>query len=323
MTSKTQCSQQRDLPQLNNKFALQVSDNQLSIVAGRGGIPFIEVFNRYANALISLQGAHILSWVPQGEDEVIWLSEDAKIEKGKSVRGGVPICWPWFGQYKKEQPGFGNKEGSENFTAHGFARTTDWQIISTEALPDGTTRITFNTTPASNTVQMWPIDTAVQYQVTIGKRLELELITHNNGTTPILIGQALHTYFKVGDISNTKIHGLDNTDYLDKPDNFKRKVQHGPIAIEGEVDRIYLDTASDCVIEDNTLKRNIMIIKRGSHSTVVWNPWQAVAEKMGDLGQDGYKKMLCVESANVADDVVIIEPGKAHRLWVQYEVQKI
>ena len=303
---------QSDPEQLNRKFELQNPDNQLSIVAGKGGIPFIEVFNRHASALINLQGAHILSWIPKGEEEVIWLSEDAKLERGKSVRGGVPICWPWFGPH----------ESNENFPAHGFARTTNWQILSTEALESGDTRIIFTTTPQTETANMWPKDTTVQYLVTIGKKLELELITHNNGSTPVTIGQAFHTYFNVGDISKTCLHGLDDTDYLDKTDNFARKVQHGPIDIEGEVDRIYLDTTNACAIDDKVLKRNIIIIKCGSHSTVVWNPWHEVAEKMGDLGKDGYKKMLCVESSNAADDVVSIEPGKAHQLWVQYEVQK-
>ena len=300
-----------NINQLNNEFLLEFGGNKLCFIEGKGGIPFVEIHNQHASALISLQGAHVLSWISKGEEDVIWVSEDAKFVPGKSVRGGIPICWPWFGAH----------ESNADFPAHGFARTTNWEVISTEALEDGRTRISFTTTPQVDTEMMWPADTSVQYQVTVGKKLELELLTHNNGTESIAIGQALHTYFKVGDVADTKIHGLDDTDYLDKPDGFKRKVQHGPVTIDAEVDRIYLDTASDCVIEDNSLERNIVIIKCGSHSTVVWNPWEEVADKMGDLGKGGYKKMLCVESCNAAEDVIIIEPGKAHQLWVQYEVQ--
>ena len=298
---------------LNNEFSLAVANNNLHIKSGKGDIPIIEVENIHASAMISLQGAHILSWIPKNEEEVIWLSDDASFAPGKSVRGGIPICWPWFGAH----------ETNDSFPAHGFARTTDWQIISTEALADGTTRISFTTQATVKTQSMWPADTTVQYQLTIGKKLELELITHNNSQQPITISQALHTYFKVGDISKVYLHGLNDTDYLDKPDNFKRKHQQGPITISEEVDRIYLDTASDCVIEDKALNRNIIIIKCGSHSTVVWNPGKEVADKMGDLGAEGYKNMLCVESSNAADDVVTIEPGKAHQLWVQYEVQSL
>ncbi len=298
---------------LNNEFSLAVANNNLHIKSGKGDIPIIEVENIHASAMISLQGAHILSWIPKNEEEVIWLSDDASFAPGQSVRGGIPICWPWFGAH----------ETNDSFPAHGFARTTDWQIISTEALADGTTRISFTTQATVKTQSMWPADTTVQYQLTIGKKLELELITHNNSQQPITISQALHTYFKVGDISKVYLHGLNDTDYLDKPDNFKRKHQQGPITISEEVDRIYLDTASDCVIEDKALNRNIIIIKCGSHSTVVWNPGKEVADKMGDLGAEGYKNMLCVESSNAADDVVTIEPGKAHQLWVQYEVQSL
>jgi len=302
-----------DVQQLNNEFSLASANNNLSIKTGEGGITVIEVKNIHASAIISLQGAHILSWRPKGEEEVIWLSEDASFASGKSVRGGIPICWPWFGAHKT----------NNNYPAHGFARTTDWQIISTEALVDGTTRISFTTKPIPETESMWPADTTVQYQITIGKKLELELITHNNSNQPITISQALHTYFKVGDISQVYLHGLDDTDYLDKPDNFERKRQQGPITINKEVDRIYLDTTGDCVIEDKALNRNIIIIKCGSHSTVVWNPGKEIADKMGDLGGEGYKKMLCVESSNAAEDIVTIEPGKAHQLWVQYEVNEI
>ncbi len=303
------------IEQLNQNHALHTPDNTLSIKAGEGGIPIIDIQNRYASALISLQGAHLLSWIPKGEEEVIWLSEDASFAPGKSVRGGIPVCWPWFGQYDSV------REINVDYPAHGFARTTNWQILSTEALDDGCTRISFTMQPQSATQAMWPAEATVQLQLTIGIKLEMELITHNNGSKTITIGQALHTYFKVGDISNVSLHGLDDTDYLDKLEGFKRKHQHGPLNFSEEVDRIYLNTASDCVIEDKTLNRNIIIIKCGSHSTVVWNPWQKTARKMGDLGEEGYKKMLCVESSNAAKDIVTIEPGKVHQLWVQYGVQ--
>ncbi len=302
-----------NLEKLNNDFSLHDNGNTLRFKAGKGGITVVEIKNQHASAVISLQGAHILSWIPEGEEEVIWLSNDAKFAEGKSVRGGVPICWPWFGAH----------ETDKTFPAHGFARTTNWQVTKTKALDDGATSIYFTTQSLDENKEMWPADTSVEYQLTIGKKLEMELITRNNGTTAIAIGQALHTYFNVGDVSNVSLHGLDDTSYLDKLDGFASKRQRGPITINEEVDRIYLDTVNDCVIEDKALKRNIIIIKCGSHSTVVWNPWQETANKMGDLGEDGYKKMLCVESCNAADDVVTIEAGKAHHLWVQYEVQKL
>ena len=302
-----------DLQQLNDDFGFNTEHNHVHFKTGEGDIPLIEVQNKYASAIISLQGAQLLSWIANGQEEVIWVSDDAKFAPGKSVRGGIPICWPWFGAH----------ESNPDFPAHGFARTTMWPIVSAEALDNGSTRITFSTKPQVENEAMWPAETSVLYLLTIGEKLEMELITNNNGAEPITISQALHTYFNVADVSNVLLHGLDDTRYLDKLDDFKHKNQHGPVTINEEVDRIYLNTTSDCVIEDKTLKRNIIIIKCNSHSTVVWNPWQETASKMGDLGKDGYKKMLCVESCNAAEDAITIEPGKKHHLWVQYEVKSI
>jgi glucose-6-phosphate 1-epimerase len=295
---------------LNASFSLTAADNSLIFKNGKGDIPVIEVKNRQASATISLQGAQLLSWMPAGEEEVIWLSEQANFTVGKSVRGGVPICWPWFGAH----------ESNANFPAHGFARTTLWQVLNTQALTDGSTCIVFTLLPNTDNAGMWPADTRVQFQLTIGKKLEMELLTHNEGSLPVTITQALHAYFNVADVSELVLHGLEDTDYLDKVDDFQRKHQQGAITIDQEVDRIYLDTVSDCVIEDKKLKRKIKIAKTSSHTTVVWNPWQESAKKMGDLGEQGYKRMLCVESANVANDAVVIPPGETHKLSVQYEV---
>ena len=311
--------QTQTIEQLNRQFGLDHKDNTLSFRNGRGDIPVIEICNRHASALISLQGAHVLSWIPLNEEggkneDGIWLSQDAVFAPGKSVRGGIPICWPWFGQHPDNKPGF---------PAHGFARTCMWQVRATGVMENGNTRIDFSLQPDEQTQAMWPPGVTVGYSVVVGHKLELELLSENTGNSTVSISDALHTYFRVGDISDVRLHGLDDTEYLDKPDNFKRKRQHGPVTVEGEVDRIYVDTAGECVIEDRSLERQIVIIKIGSHSTVVWNPGEAVAEKMGDLGHNGYRQMLCVESANAADNTVSLAPGKSHRLWVQYEVQAL
>lgn len=300
-----------NLDELNRQHGIF---GQLSFQAGEANIPIVEVCNAQASAKVSLQGAQVLSWQPKNSagqlDEVIWLSNEATFAPGKSVRGGIPICWPWFGTH----------EFNAQFPTHGFARVTLWQIFSTEALDDGRTRISFILEPDASNENMWPAQTSVLFQLTIGAKLEMELVTHNKSEQAITISQALHTYFKVGDVSQVALHGLSDIEYLDKLDDFKRKIQKGPITVNEEVDRIYLNTATDCVIEDKILKRNIVIIKCGSHSTVVWNPWAESAAKMGDLGTDGYKQMLCVESSNADEDAVIIAPGMDHHLWVQYEV---
>ena len=299
---------------LNQQFALTSPQVSLHIVKGKGDIPLIELKNQLSESIISLQGAHILSWQPSSQDEVIWLSEDASFLAGKSVRGGVPICWPWFGAH----------QSNDSFPAHGFARTVMWELSATEQLKTGETqiRLSLNTEQLSDEFQeMWPYATSVEYVITLGASLKLELITTNNSAQDIIIGEALHTYFNIHDIRLTQVEGLDGREYLDKPDNFKRKKQNGFIDIKEEVDRVYVKTADDIII--NNSLREIKISKQGSQSTIVWNPWQAVAEKMGDLGKDGYLKMLCVESANAAEDVVQLNAGQSHSLSVEYSVQDI
>jgi glucose-6-phosphate 1-epimerase len=303
-----------DIEQLNENFSLDSGDTSLRFRAGKGDIPVIEIQNQSASSRISLQGAQALSWTPKGKDEVIWVSTDASFAPGKSVRGGIPICWPWFGPHEKNAA----------FPAHGFARTVLWQVIDTQVLSEGETQITFelDTRLLSHSQKaMWPLATVAEYRLTIGKKLTMELTTFNHSEQAITISQALHTYFNVENVANTKIFGLDGKDYLDKTDGFKRKTQSGPISINSEVDRVYLNTLDDVIIDNK--KRKIVIKKQGSQSTVVWNPWQAVAEKMGDLGKNGYLEMLCVESANAAEDTVIIDADESHTLSVIYEVEAV
>lgn len=301
-----------DIEKLNTSFSFKDENSQLYIKKATGDIPIIEITNKYATATISLQGAHILSWKPHSEDEVIWLSEDATFAIGKSVRGGVPICWPWFGAH----------ENNTSFPAHGFARTVLWNVVNTKKLPTGEMQITFNlvTKVLDEHIQsMWPQATVVEYRITVGQSLILELTTFNNSEKDITVGQALHTYFNVADINKTTISGLENKKYLDKVEGFCSKVQNGPITINSEVDRIYVDTTDDIIIDNE--KRKILIEKQGSASTVVWNPWEEVANKMGDLGENGYQKMLCVESANAIDDVVVIKAGESATLFVKYDIK--
>lgn len=294
--------------ELNNQFA--IADHVVFRQADNGLIS-IEVINQYARATIQLQGAHLTEWTLHDQAAVIWMSDDAVFARGKSLRGGIPICWPWFGAH----------ESDPSLPAHGFARTVEWQVVDTRLLDDDVVQLVFCIVNDEANRAMWPCPTELDYTITIGKTLELDLLTRNVGAAAITIGDALHTYFNVSDVRNVAIHGLDGCDYLDKVEGFKRKHQSAEVTIDQEVDRVYLDTSDDCVIDDPGFKRRIIIKKRGSGTTVVWNPWQEVAAKMGDLGEEGYLHMLCVESANAASDVVRLEPGEQHHLWVSYIIE--
>ncbi len=299
------------IDELNKKFGSSEKKHQISFKNGEGDLPFVEIHNEHASALISLQGANLLSYVVDKKDDLIWLSKDAVFAVGKSIRGGVPICWPWFGAHEKKP----------SFPAHGFVRTMLWDVCLVQKLSSGDTKIIFvlNTQTLDDKIKvMWPVPTTVEYTLTIGSVLSLELTTTNNGLQDITISEALHTYFNVNDIDKTSVNGLDKIEYLDKPDGFKRKQQNGNIRINKEVDRVYMHTPNDVVISQG--EKKIIIKKKNSLSTIVWNPWADVAKKMGDLGPDGYTHMLCVESGNVAENVVTIKPSEHHTLSVVYEL---
>lgn len=298
-----------DITTLNQQYAIA---GQLEFVQDAGGLVIARIANVHAQAAIALQGAHLMTFQPTGEQPLIWLSPAAKLAPGKSIRGGVPICWPWFGAHATES----------GFPAHGFARTVPWQVTESAALPDGSTRITFELQQGAMPAAQWPHACRVRNIITVGKTLAIELVTENTGSSAFEIGEALHTYFAISDVENVRISGLEGANYLDKTDNWQRKTQAGAISIAAEVDRLYVNTTTECLIEDAGLNRRTRIAKQGSRSTVVWNPWIEKAAKMGDFGSDtGYRGMVCVESANAAEDTVSIAPGAAHSLRVEYSTE--
>ncbi|MDR2195466.1 MAG: D-hexose-6-phosphate mutarotase [Gallionellaceae bacterium] len=292
---------------LNQQFAI---GDKLQFIQNDNGTIFARVTTAHAQADIALQGAHVMTFTPAGAQPVIWLSPAAKLTPGKSLRGGVPICWPWFGAHATDS----------SFPGHGFARTVPWVVEETAELADGSIRIVFALPQSSIPPAQWPHACRAKNIVTVGRALSLELATENTGDAPFEIGEALHTYFAVGDVERIRVAGLDGAEYFDKVDDWKRKTQAGDVVIAGEVDRLYVNTESTCVIEDPVSGRRIRISKSNSRSTVVWNPGAEKAAKMGDFGSDdGHLRMVCVESGNAGENVVNVAPGESHSLFVTYE----
>ncbi len=277
------------------------------------GFVVADVVNRQASAKIAINGAQLLSWQPVEEEPVIWLSDDARFQMGKSVRGGIPICWPWFGAHKIEP----------TFPQHGFARTSEWELVDIAQCESGATELTFCLNESLDTRHLWPHSFELTLKMRIGHELTLALKTCNCNDETIKLGEALHPYFNVSDIANVTISGLDGLHYLDKLEEFQRKRQSGDLRIEREIDQIYLDATADCLIDDSGFGRRVRISKSGSQSSVIWNPWQELGEEMGDLGEAGYRSMVCVESANAADNEITIAPGQSHLLTVRYQIEPL
>jgi glucose-6-phosphate 1-epimerase len=291
---------------LNESFGVS---GQVAFQETAEGLVLAKLRNAHGEATVYLQGAHLTEWIPQGQAPVIWLSPRAIFAKGKAIRGGIPICWPWFGAHP-DTPGL---------PAHGIARTSVWEVTGSGEREDGSTWLALRL-PLTDQ-NLWPYSTPVEILFALGKTLEIELVTRNLAAEAVVMSQALHAYFQVGDVRQVHIQGLDGCDFVDKTDDGRRKKQAGPISIAGEVDRIYLDSRADCLIEDPVLKRRIRIQKSGSASTIVWNPWAEKAAQLADLGPDAFLNMLCVESANADEDRVVLAPTAEHRLSVSYSVE--
>ncbi len=297
---------------LNTQFGIE---GQLSFREDASGLVVAEINNSLGRASLCLQGAHLMSWQPKSQSlPVVWLSRDTKPAVGKSIRGGAPVCWPWFGAHATES----------GFPGHGFARTVPWRVIESGTEPDGATRLTLRLVPSEKTRAQWSCDCNMDLTVIVGDTLRMEMKTENTGDSDFVIGEALHTYFQIGDIGSVRVTGLEGSEYWDKVGGSNLRHQDGAISFSSEVDRVYINSGAECVIHDDKLSRRIHIAKSGSQSTVVWTPWIEKANKMGDMGQpDGWREMVCVESANAIDNVVKVAAGASHTLIVEYRAESI
>ncbi len=273
------------------------------IVEGNGGLPKVRISSPEVVGEMYLHGAHVTSWKPAGGEEVLFLSSQSRWEDGHAIRGGVPVCFPWFG----------GKANDPNAPAHGFVRTKAWQLESIAQVRDAVAVSMFTESNAS-TKRWWPADFRLVHRARFGSELSLELVLTNTGTTPLRFEEALHAYHRVGDIEKVRVQGLDTVRYLDKTDSNREKTQRGEIVIVSETDRVYLNTQHALELEDTVLHRRTRITKENSLTTVVWNPWAQKAKAFADLGDDEWRQMICIESSNVSDFAVDLAPGQQHTM---------
>lgn len=297
---------------LNKKFGI---GNDLGFKEIAGGVTAIEVDTALATASISLMGGQVLTWHPKSQQEpVLWVSKLAQYVPGKAIRGGVPICWPWFGAHPSDS----------HFPGHGFARVVLWEVTSTNIDASGVVEVELRLAESDVSAQLrpsdWPASVGVSARIRIGEKLEVTLTTTNTSDREIRLTEGLHTYFHVSDIEHVWVLGLDDCEYVDLTDGNQRHQQSGPIIFERELGRIFVNYDKTTVIEDRKFGRAIHVTGSGSKSIAVWNPWLEKASNMPDLGNEGWRSMICVETANALENAALIQPGQHHTMKAIYSV---
>ncbi|PFG37146.1 glucose-6-phosphate 1-epimerase [Flavimobilis soli] len=290
--------------------------SSVRIEPGVGDGDLLVVETPSGTARIHTYGAHLVSWVPAGGADLLWVSPRTAYEPGAAIRGGVPLCFPWFGPHP-----------SGTGPAHGFARVSVWRLVEATELPDDATHpgggvaVTLELTeqdvdPALTSV--WPHPFAARVRLVVGRELSLSLAVTNTGGQTFSVSEALHTYVAVGDVRRVIVTGLDGATYVDKVADDVH-VQVGPVVLDGETDRVYTGTAATTqVVEPG--RPTVTVAKSGSRSTVVWNPWAEKAAAMADVPDDAWTGFVCVETANAFDDSFAVEPGETRTITARFTV---
>lgn len=279
------------------------------IVDGNGGLAKVRVHSSSSSGEIYLHGAQVTSWTPAHAEEVFFLSSQSRWEDGHAIRGGIPICFPWF-RAKADDP---------HAPSHGFVRTKSWELESVAQVGDAVV-VTMATASDAGTHKWWPPDFRLLYRVTFGSELTLELTLINVGSTPARFEEALHCYFSVGSVAAARVHGLDGAHFLDNTRSNEERIQQGDVVLKAQTDNAYLNTQSPLELEDPEKRRRIHIEKENSLTTVVWNPWREGAAALSDLANDEWTKMLCVEPSNILANAVTLVAGQQHTIRARIRV---
>jgi glucose-6-phosphate 1-epimerase len=304
------------MPQPNETLAALNAQHAIpgiaQIVEPFPNMPAVGIRTSSCAATMHLHGAHVTSWRPAGSEEIIFVSSKARYMDGQAIRGGIPVCFPWF-RGKGDDP---------KAPAHGFVRTKSWNLRSIATQGTGVT-VTMSTSSDDATKKWWPHEFRAELRVTFGRDLQLEFVVANAGTSTSRYEEALHTYYRVGDIASARVQGLDGASYLDNTDGNREKRQAGEVRVGQATDSAYMNSETALQVMDPVLERRIHLRKENSRTTVIWNPWQAAAEKMADMGADEWKKMLCVEGANILGNAIQLNAGEQHTTTVTMAVEDI
>jgi glucose-6-phosphate 1-epimerase len=323
MRSPRKLAVKMTLAQLNEHFALP------GILAfdENNGLARAQVTLPNCLATVYLHGAHLTNWHPAGQAPMLFLSTKSEFAAGKPIRGGVPVCFPWFATDTK------GHDGGKPGPSHGFARLQEWEFAFAALVPGHhpALHLTFTLAPSEMSRHFGCGDFRLAYEMIFGggdpanpenphsQQLTLRLSVANPGTAPLEFEEALHTYFHVGEVTKSPITGLESAKFLDKTDGMREKTgPAGPLALTGWTDRVYPANTATTHIEDQGNARTITIAKTNSATTIVWNPWDKASAGIADLAPNEWPGFLCVETANTAGQSITLKPGEAHTMEVVF-----
>ena len=270
------------------------------------GYEVYEVEHPLCRGRVSRHGAQVMEWAPAGTGSVLYCSPRTLIQEGKAIRGGIPICWPWFANHPHDAA----------LPAHGFVRSRFWEYGGSETDEQGV-RLRFHLEDDPSSIALWPHRFRLETEISLGARLGVRLTAINTGETSFPMGGALHSYFTIGSLAETRISGLETSGYFDKTGGGEHAAANAPLVISGEVDRIYRNVGP-VEVRDGGLGRTLNIESRGHGSTVVWNPGARKAAGMADLPPEDYDHFAAVEAALPPGQEVVLAPGERHVMetWV-------
>ena len=281
----------------------------------RGDLPCWEIRHRHQTLVIAEQGAQVLSYQRDGEHPLIWLSEEAAYHRGQGVRGGVPVCWPWFGGLDFNPEEIRQQYALAEPPAHGLVRQQPWTLQHTREDSDGIT-LHFGLSDQADRQSLPAVEPTLTVRLDDG--LSLALNNHNHGNTPVWISQALHSYFAVSDSRQVTVHGLETCPYVDALDDWQSHRQESPLTFVAETDRLYLQLPDTVHIDDPGWQRRLTLSAAGSRSAVVWNPWIDKSQRLSQFADDAWQRMLCIETARVLEDALFLGPDERHQMSVRF-----
>lgn len=271
----------------------------------KSALTLIRVNNDYGQAVLTPYGAHLLSFQPKqaGAKDCLWVSETAVYDGTKPIRGGIPICWPWFGAAPHE-----------GLPAHGFVRNRLWQLVAAENLVQGQTRLVLETQSDDATLAMWPVPFKLSLSIEVGAELTLSLTTYNLSDQSQSITEAFHSYFAISETDAMTVSGLTGSECHDKLTAAAPVIQPGDLSITPPIDSVFINQQGDLTIEDAKWPRKLVLRNQGTSSAVVWNPGADIVKGFADIEDNAWPQMLCVEVGNVLQNAITLSPQSAHTM---------